>query len=553
MDRFTMLLAGLLRRSAGLLPAPRRDWAEAVLAEAGEIPAWTSRVAWLGGGLWLVARAALMRVIRVLAFAAGAAELVAVGWPGRSSDSAVPLNRVYVVLTVAALAVLPGVVRRYFGPARGGWAPRAARAGGYALVLALIAAKAAKDRDGSRLGAYFAVVPGIWAMEILLLLVIAAYVAGLLILTSERVRLARWILPIGAGLGAATAGVLYPLAPLGVAVDPNGPSVMWWGLAALALPLVTGFLAARLAARQARPAPLGPIGQGWLAAACAMATAALLLAVLTSVTIALFPHHVPLQIPPPPPGGGCETCDPNQVVIPPGLRREYWAELSVGQAGMAPLAALMIAPFFGAWLGVLSAALARKLPAARRRNVSGPHTLSPPQRPGRHMGSDADCMASDADRDTVVDMLKAAFVRGRLTGEELDLRVGETLAARNHGALAALTADLPAELSGAEHVRKAAQAPPRGARHKAVTWSAFGGIGLALLAAALMVPSPTPTDDNPAALILFLATLVYFIAWLTAGAQLLDNWYRQRSRPDLPEPGSPAVSEWRPEADPGSG
>ena len=256
MDRFTRLLAGLLGRCAGLLPAARRDWAEAVLAEAGEIPAWTSRVAWLGGGLWLVAREVLMRVIRVLAFAAGAAGLVSVGWPGSSSDSAVPLNRVYVVVTVVALAVLPVLVRRYFGPARGRWAPRAARVGGYALVLALIAAKAAKDRAGSKLGAYFAVVPGIWAMEILLLLIIVAYAAGLLILTSQRVRLARWILPAGTGLGAATAGVLYALAHFGVTVDPNGPSLKWWGLAALVLPLGTGFLAARWSARDTRPAAL---------------------------------------------------------------------------------------------------------------------------------------------------------------------------------------------------------------------------------------------------------------------------------------------------------
>ena len=161
MDRFTRVLAGLLGRSAGLLPAARRDWAEAVLAEAGEVPAGAGRVAWLGGGLWLVAREALMgRVIRVLAFAAAAAGMVRIGWPGASSNSATPLNRVYAVGTVVLLAGLPWVVRRYFGPVRGGWAPRAARVCGYAMVLALIAAKAVKDRYGSKLGAYFAVVPG---------------------------------------------------------------------------------------------------------------------------------------------------------------------------------------------------------------------------------------------------------------------------------------------------------------------------------------------------------------------------------------------------------
>src|SRR5260221_6619250 len=115
MDRFTGVLAGLLGRSAGLLPAARRDWARAMLAEAGEVPSGAERVAWLGGGLWLVAREVLMHtVIRVLAFAAGAVGVAWVGWPGNASDSAVPLNRMYVVVTVVLLTLLPVVIRRHF-------------------------------------------------------------------------------------------------------------------------------------------------------------------------------------------------------------------------------------------------------------------------------------------------------------------------------------------------------------------------------------------------------------------------------------------------------
>ncbi len=91
------------------------------------------------------------------------------------------------------------------------------------MVFVLVAAKTVKDRDGSKLGGYFAVVPGIWALQIVLLL-IAAYVAGLLILTSKRVRISRWVLPIGIGFGAVTAGVLCALAPLGANVDPASPS-----------------------------------------------------------------------------------------------------------------------------------------------------------------------------------------------------------------------------------------------------------------------------------------------------------------------------------------
>ena len=130
MGRLTRVLAGLLGHSAGLLPTGRREWAEAVLAEVGEVPAGLGRVAWLGGGLWLVAREVVMGgVMRVLAFIAGAVGLVWIGWPGASSNSATPLNRVYVIITVVLLAVLPPVVRRYFGSVRGGWLPLAARGG----------------------------------------------------------------------------------------------------------------------------------------------------------------------------------------------------------------------------------------------------------------------------------------------------------------------------------------------------------------------------------------------------------------------------------------
>ena len=51
--------------------------------------------------------------------------------------------------------------------------------------------------------------------------------------------------------------------------------------------------------------------------------------------------------------------------------------------------------------------------------------------------------ASDADRDRVLDILKAAFVQGRLIKDELDLRAGQTLASRTYAELAAITADIP--------------------------------------------------------------------------------------------------------------
>ena len=71
--------------------------------------------------------------------------------------------------------------------------------------------------------------------------------------------------------------------------------------------------------------------------------------------------------------------------------------------------------------------------------------------------------ASHADREQVVDVLKAAFVQDRLTKDEFDDRVGQALASRTYADLTALTADLPAEPATAESAtaEPATAAPPR--------------------------------------------------------------------------------------------
>ena len=51
MDRLSQPAAAVLRWSARLLPAERAEWAEAILAEAENVPAGYQRLAWLGGGL----------------------------------------------------------------------------------------------------------------------------------------------------------------------------------------------------------------------------------------------------------------------------------------------------------------------------------------------------------------------------------------------------------------------------------------------------------------------------------------------------------------------
>jgi hypothetical protein len=52
-------------------------------------------------------------------------------------------------------------------------------------------------------------------------------------------------------------------------------------------------------------------------------------------------------------------------------------------------------------------------------------------------------LASDADREQVVEILTAAFVQGRLTIDELRLRAGLALASRTYAELATTIADIP--------------------------------------------------------------------------------------------------------------
>ena len=379
MDRLTRMLTGLLRCLAGLLGEHRRAWVHALLAETGDQPTPSARLAWLGGGLWLVAREVLMnRLLQPLAFTAGAAGLMWIAWPGAATNSATPVNRMYVVGTLLLLAGLPLLVRRYAGPVRQGWGPRVARAGGYAVVLALIAATTVQQRIGSQLGRYFPVILPVWAMDVGFLLIIAGYVAGLLILTSRRVQFARRVLPTALGIGALSAGVLYPLAPFGINDTAEatahslhgGPVVAadylvlaCFALAALAVPAAVHAAATRLAGRDRRLGILTPARQALLATVGAMATAAILVAMVTTLTIALSPHHFtgPHQ------GAGdgiCPTCEPSTIVIPANLRHEYYFEDSVNGAGDGAIA-LLVVPLIGAALGALRGHL-RCPPAATR-------------------------------------------------------------------------------------------------------------------------------------------------------------------------------------------
>ena len=145
MGGLTRVLAGLLGHAARLLPPTRRDWAEAVGAEAGEVPAGWPRLRWLAGGLWLAVREAAMgrKVMYWLgagAVAAGAAWVVWLSWRASpATDPQTVTDRVRVLVGAAALVVLPWVGRRrgWFGPVGSSITARLVRVAGCAAACGL--------------------------------------------------------------------------------------------------------------------------------------------------------------------------------------------------------------------------------------------------------------------------------------------------------------------------------------------------------------------------------------------------------------------------------
>ena len=99
--------------------------------------------------------------------------------------------------------------------------------------------------------------------------------------------------------------------------------------------------------------------------------------------------------------------------------------------------------------------------------------------------------ASRADRERVIDLLKAAFVQGRLRRDEFDARIGQALVSRTYGELAAVTAGIPAELTGALPRRPPVRARRRIPFNTAVTGAAcMAGLLTAGMIAALLSRSP---------------------------------------------------------------
>jgi len=135
--------------------------------------------------------------------------------------------------------------------------------------------------------------------------------------------------------------------------------------------------------------------------------------------------------------------------------------------------------------------------------------------------------ASHADREQVIEALKAAFVQGRLTKDELEARAGRAFAARTYAELAALTTDLPAGLADAVLPRAQAGRPMSNVTR--------AGIWLTI---AVAVPAVLSLLGG--AQLFLLLTPFYFMALAFLGAEIAASRHAKRSQHKrLPPGGTP--------------
>jgi undecaprenyl-diphosphatase len=378
MDWLTRVTAALLRYSEPVLPAEHRAWARALRMEADEIPAGWDRLAWLCGGLrFTVREVALSRGLGYrLVFAAAAAGIAWSAWSGPAGDSAIIINRVDVITISVILAGLPWAVRRVGGPVASGRQARMIRTAGYAAILLLVLVKAAVERVADAPPNNFEAAARAWMGETAFLAVMAGYAAVTLVYTASRSPAVPATLGIGTAVGGVLGVLVYVLGPLGFPLRFTG----WWPAhlyeGAMALGALLAFcapVAAGLAVTR-RTGGLMPVRsrvrQGAMVGLYTGTVAALVVAALSTATIALLPYNVGLRdwaaghI-------GHWTPIVGQVTPVIGPRLGYVAGNSAFAAGY--LVVLLLSPLAGCGLGAWAGrVVGGPEPRGARRLADGP-------------------------------------------------------------------------------------------------------------------------------------------------------------------------------------
>ena len=143
--------------------------------------------------------------------------------------------------------------------------------------------------------------------------------------------------------------------------------------------------------------------------------------------------------------------------------------------------------------------------------------------------------AGHADREHAIEVLKAAFVQGRLTRDELDARVGQAFASRTYAELATLTADLPAMPAAAQPPEPARGGQPvlRARTVMMATTALYAGVW----AFAVLPPWPTDSEGDgpqPVIFLVLISTIVYLIVVAVGVTNVVASWQEKRTGGQLP-------------------
>jgi Domain of unknown function (DUF1707) len=159
---------------------------------------------------------------------------------------------------------------------------------------------------------------------------------------------------------------------------------------------------------------------------------------------------------------------------------------------------------------------------------------------------DSNLPMSHVGREQVLDALKAAFVQGRLTKDEFDVRVGQVLKA--YAELDAVTADIPARLTTTQPLETIRKSHNKKLIQRGIAAGASASV-------ALTATIAVAARGNPAISVVVVGAVCVVVAGLLTVLLMLVSWVlesaarRQRS-PGLPPGSSGRAAQRLESADP---
>ena len=151
--------------------------------------------------------------------------------------------------------------------------------------------------------------------------------------------------------------------------------------------------------------------------------------------------------------------------------------------------------------------------------------------------SHGDLRASHADRERVIGTLKAAYVEGRLTEDELDVRVGQVYASRTYAELAKVTAEVTADIPANPARARSTRDPWRATK---IAWRIEYAIFLPGIVTILLLPGGPHTS---VATVVGMTMVVYLIFWVLGVSMMIGSRPAKRPGRQLPPPSAPGIGE----------